>query len=249
MKIKSILLAFVLLMSGCATLDSEPEPGDPFESFNRSMHSFNSTVDDYVLKPTAQGYDAITPPVVKKGVSNVFSNLDDVIVVVNDLLQLKIGQFFSDLGRLAINSTIGLYGLIDVASEMGLEKHDEDFGQTLGHWGVPRGPYLVLPFLGPSTVRDGSGKFLVDNKIDPIFYEVHEGTPLPSRDESSSYLLFATDTINFRAQLLKSERIAKEAMFEDDDYYFIRDAFLQRRNNLVFDGDPPKEDWEYYEEE
>lgn len=241
-------LPFLLFLGGCTTLESPPEPGDPFESFNRSMHSFNNKVDEYVLKPTAESYNTVLPIPVKKGVSNFFSNLDDVIVVFNDLFQLKFIQFLSDLGRLAINSTVGVYGLFDFSSDLGLEKHEEDFGQTLGYWGVPRGPYLVLPFFGPSTVRDGSSDFLVDREIDPVYLKVHKDAPFPNRGIDTTVSLLALDAVNTRSLFLRSERVLREALVDDDDYYFIRDAYLQRRNKLVFDGNPPLEDWEYYEE-
>ena len=242
-----VTCTFFLVLGGCASLEGPTDPEDPFESFNRSMYNFNTVVDKHALKPVAQGYDKITPTPVKKGIGNFFSNLDDVIVIANDLLQLKIGQFFSDTGRFIINSTVGVYGLIDWASDLGLEKHDEDFGQTLGHWGVSSGPYLVLPIFGPSSVRDFGGTVVDTNSFSAIHHEVHEGTPLPARSSDTSLGLTLVDTVDSRARLLKAERLLGAAAL--DPYIYVRDAYLQRRQNLVYDGDPPPEDWELEDED
>ncbi len=236
-----------MALGGCASLEGPTDPEDPFESFNRSMYNFNNAIDKHALKPVAKGYDRITPAPVKKGIGNFFSNLDDVIVIANDLLQLKIGQFFSDPGRFIINSTLGIYGLIDWSSDLGLEKHNEDFGQTLGHWGVSSGPYLVLPFFGSSSVRDLSGTIVDDNNFSAIHHEVHEGTPFPERDNDISLGLTLVDTIDSRARLLKAERLLDAAAL--DPYIFVRDAYLQRRQSLVYDGDPPPEEWELEDED
>ena len=241
------LLLSTFLLGGCVTLDYPTDPGDPFESFNRGMHNFNESLDEYVLKPVATGYDTMTPSNVQKGVNNFFSNLDDVLVIFHDLFQLKLGQFVSDTGRLLINSTLGLYGVFDWASDMGLEKHEEDLGQTLGYWGVPRGPYLVLPFFGPSTVRDAGGLYVDSQEINLVYNEIHEGMPFPSRDTTVSNTLTVVDAISTRARLLKAGNILEEASL--DKYIFLREAYLQRRNYLVFDGEPPMEDWEYYEDD
>ncbi len=242
-----LLLISTFVLGGCVTLEGPTEPGDPFESFNRGMHNFNDTVDEYVLEPVATGYDAVTPVGVQKGVTNFFSNLDDVLVIFHDLFQLKPGQFLSDTGRLLINSTLGLYGIFDWASDMGLEKHDEDLGQTLGYWGVRRGPYLVLPFFGPSTIRDAGGLYVDSSELDPVYNEVHEGMPFPPRDNTVSNSLTVIDAINTRARLLSAGRLLEEASL--DEYIYLREAYLQKRNNLVHDGNPPMEDWEYYEED
>ena len=240
MKIKLITAFFCLstvFLSGCATLDGPTDPSDPFESYNRSMDSFNDTVDQYVLKPVAQGYEAVTPAPVQTGVSNFFSNLDDVLVIFNDLFQFKFKQLASDTGRLLINSTVGIFGLIDWASDIGLEKHNEDFGQTLGYWGVPSGPYLILPFWGPSTVRDAGG-FVADSAyLDPVYNEVHEGWVYPKRSRDTSNGLTIIKAVDTRAGLLKAESVLDEAAL--DRYIYIREAFLQRRENLVHDGNPP----------
>jgi len=241
------LFSLFLGLSGCTTLHGEPDPKDPFESYNRSMYEFNDRVDRYVLKPVAKGYDAITPGPVQKGINNFFSNLDDAVVIINDLFQLKFAQFASDTGRFLINSTLGLGGFIDWATDLGLPKHNEDFGQTLGYWGVPDGPYFVLPIIGPSTIRDTSG-FIADSaELDPIWNEIEEGYLAPHRDTDVAWSLTAVKAIDLRASLLKAEKILDEAAL--DKYIFIREAYLQRRNNLVYDGNPPEEPEEFDEAE
>ncbi len=242
MKIKILKLLVLLpcFITGCASIDGPAAAHDPLERYNRAAFAFNDNVDQYVLKPVAQGYDTVTPAPIQKGISNFFSNIDDVIVIFNDLLQLKFAQFASDTGRLIINTTLGLGGLIDWASDMGLEKHNEDFGQTLGYWGVPEGPYFVVPFLGPSTIRDVSGDTVDTAEFDPIWQQVHEGFPSVRRDESTSWSLRAGKAIDTRASLLKAEKILDEAAL--DRYTFIREAYLQRRLNLVHDGNPPQQE-------
>lgn len=249
MNIKTLTLlpALFWLLSGCATLDTNTTAVDPLESYNRTIYEFNDGFDRYLLLPVARGYDKITPDPVQKGVSNFFSNLDDVLVIANDLLQLKFIQFASDSGRLIINSTLGLGGLIDWASDMGLKKHHEDFGQTLGYWGVPAGPYFVLPFIGPSTIRDTSGDYVDSIQFNPIWQELHEGYPTVSRDSSAAWGMKAIKSIDVRASLLKAEKILDEAAL--DRYSFIRDFYLQRRLNLVHDGNPPQAEAEFNEDE
>lgn len=222
------------LASACATIDGPVEPHDPFERYNRSMYKFNDSLDRNLLKPVATGYVKVVPSPVRKGVSNFFGNLDDVVVFINDILQLKIGQAISDLTRVLLNSTIGLYGLIDIASPAGLRKHNEDFGQTLGYWGIGSGPYLVLPFFGPSSPRDGLGLVVDKSHFDlTLNYEV---------DHITRNTLFVTDTINTRAGLLSASRILQAASL--DPYIFVREAYLQRRQNLVYDGNPPVEEFD-----
>jgi phospholipid-binding lipoprotein MlaA len=218
---------WLLLLVGCATLDTPPDPQDPWERFNRSMYSFNTTLDRAVLKPTAKGYRAITPDPVETGVINFFSNLDDVRIMVNNLLQFKLLNSLSDGGRLLINSTIGIGGLFDVATPMGLRKHDEDFGQTLGRWGLDSGPYLVLPFFGPSSIRDGVG-LPADMTLNPV---------RTVDDEATRNGLYLLDTISQRADLLRASTILEEASY--DEYRYLRDAYLQRRHSQVYDGEPP----------
>lgn len=228
---KYLLAAAILLTSACATIEGPADPQDPFESFNRSMYNFNSSVDKHVMKPVAEGYTKVIPAPARTGVNNFFANLGDVSVIANDLLQLKPIQALSDLTRLVVNSTIGLYGLIDVATPMGLRKHNEDFGQTLGYWGIGDSPYLVLPFFGPSSIRDGVGLYTDNTRFSPIYTQ-----DLDSRTENT---LTVTKAISTRANLLSASRLLDTAAL--DEYIFLRDAYLQRRRYLVYDGDPPRE--------
>ena len=177
-----------------------------------------------------------------------FSNLDDVVVLINNLLQFKLLNAASDTGRILINSTFGLLGLIDWASDIGLEKHDEDFGQTLGYWGVPDGPYFVIPFLGPSTIRDTGGLITDTTYLNPIYKELHEDFPPPSREnEAAVWGMTFIKAINTRAKLLNAGNILDEAAL--DPYIFLREAYLQRRKDLVYDGNPPVEEEEFSEDE
>jgi phospholipid-binding lipoprotein MlaA len=177
----------------------------------------------------AQGYRAVVPPPVRGGITNFFGNFRDVTTAVNNLLQLKIPRAASDVGRILINSTVGILGFFDVASRLGLEKHDEDFGQTLGHWGMGSGPFLMLPLLGPSTARDTVG-LVGDYFTDPEFY-IFNHSP-------ENYIVFGTRVINLRANLLAVEGVLDQAGL--DQYTFLRDAYLQRRRNQIYDGNPPE---------
>jgi phospholipid-binding lipoprotein MlaA len=216
----------LLMLGGCA---STGHPRDPLESINRGVYHFNDGVDNLLLKPAAEIYRGVLPQFVRTGVSNFFSNLNDVIVALNNLLQGKFLNAVSDVGRIVINTTAGLLGVIDVATEAGLEKHNEDFGQTLGYWGLGDGPYLVLPFLGPSSLRDGVG-LVGDIYTWPVTYV----KPPRSRNQ-----LAALNFVNRRAELLDTSKILETAAL--DPYEFLRDAYLQRRRNLVYDGNPPPE--------
>lgn len=229
------LLLLCLAASGCASVQGPSEKKDPFEGFNRAMFKFNDGVDRHLLKPVAKGYEKVMPKPVNEGVSNVFSNLDDVIVIINDLLQLKLSQGLSDLGRITFNSTFGLLGIFDVATPMGLPKHNEDFGQTLGRWGVGSGPYLVLPLLGPSSLRDGPGT-LADWQVDPIAH---------IDDDNERWGVIALKAVDTRAGLLRASRILDTAAL--DRYTFLRDAYLQRRLNLVYDGNPPESELDEFD--
>src|SRR5712691_5144631 len=220
-----LLLAATL--AGCATTGGNP--ADPLEPFNRAMFRFNDAVDGAVIKPVAKGYRAVVPGIVRTGVSNFFSNLEDVWISVNNMLQGKFQDGFEDFGRVFINSTLGVAGLFDFASDMGIQKHNEDFGQTLGRWGVGSGAYLVVPILGPSTIRDGFG-LLLDRQADLVFYI--DGVPVHNS-------LYGTRAIGNRANLLDASSVIDQAAL--DKYAFVRDAWLQRRRNLVYDGDPPRE--------
>jgi phospholipid-binding lipoprotein MlaA len=240
MIISRLLLPFaILVLSGCASTSSYHNPQDPLEPLNRTIFKFNDTVDKVVLKPAAKGYNAVMPPAGRTMVHNFFSNLDDIIVTLNDLLQFKPRQAFSDGGRILINTTVGALGLVDAATAVGFPKHDEDFGQTLGYWGVENGPYLVLPILGPSTLRDSIGLY-VDSRPSRLRRINH------MRTRNQAYLL---DAVSTRAELLEQEKVLEQAVI--DRYAFIRDAYLQRRRSLVYDGNPPrmKYDDEDYEDD
>ncbi|MBY0578150.1 MAG: VacJ family lipoprotein [Burkholderiales bacterium] len=223
---KTALLMLMLTLSGCA---SPYNRKDPLEPLNRKVYKFNDTVDKAVLKPVAKGYKSVVPLPARLMVGNFFSNLNDVVVVVNDVFQLKGRQAFSDVGRVLINSTLGFAGLVDVAGPSGYHKHDEDFGQTLGYWGLGPGPYLVLPFLGPSTFRDGLGAL-----ADSQFYPVNRTSVVARRNR-----LILANGIDRRADLLDTEDILMQAAL--DPYAFIRDAYLQHRRSLIYDGNPPME--------
>ncbi|PHS74172.1 MlaA family lipoprotein [Porticoccus sp.] len=214
-----LLLAGVMLSTHVFAAGN---PDDPWEGFNRKMFTFNDTVDTYTLKPIAKGYRAVTPDPVERGVSRMFSNVGEVVNVFNDLLQGKFRQAGNDTGRFVINTTIGLVGFFDVADHFGLQKNDgEDFGQTLGVWGVDSGPYLVLPLIGPSTVRDGPAR-IVDRFINPI----NEIDHVPTRNQ-----IYGAEVISTRADLLEAEKFVR-----GERYSFIRDAYLQRRKFLLTDG-------------
>lgn len=215
------------LASGCAT--SGDNPKDPYESFNRAMFSVNEGLDKAVAKPLAQGYDKAVPLPVKAGVGNFFGNVGDLWTGVNNGLQGKGADGANDFARLLINSTVGIFGLFDVASEMGLERHEEDFGQTLARWGVEDGGYVFLPVFGPRTVRD-TGGLVVDSYADPVGWGIDA---IPVRN--STRVVRAVDV---RASLLPADKIVEEAAF--DKYSYIRNAYLQRRRSLIYDGQPPR---------
>ena len=222
-----LALSALLLSAGCATTRGDAR--DPFEGFNRSMYGFNQSVDRVVLEPVAKAYKDGLPELVQMGVRNFFSNLADVFISVNNLLQGKVIEAANDGMRFALNTTIGGLGVLDWASEMGLEKHNEDFGQTFGRWGVGDGPYIVWPLFGSSTARDSVGG-LIDVRVDPV----SNHKPIAAR--SSMYL---TRLVARRADLLDASRLLEEAAL--DKYVFERDAYLQRRRNLIYDGNPPRD--------
>jgi phospholipid-binding lipoprotein MlaA len=233
------LTLLIATTTGCASLGGtevgdETEPHDPFESYNRVMHDFNQGFDRTVAKPVARAYQDVMPVWADKGISNFFSNLNDVIVLFNDLLQLKFEQAASDAARITFNTTAGLLGFIDVASHMDLPRHKEDFGQTLGYWGVPTGPYFVLPFWGPRTIRDTAGLGVDYVYLDPMFHNIDH-----INDRSA---LFLTNFIDTRADYLGASRLLESAAL--DPYIYTREAYLQRRQYYVYDGDPPMDDFE-----
>ncbi len=221
--VRSAVLAIVfsLAAGGCASSNT---PGDPLEGFNRAMFSFNETVDDAVLKPVATGYRNVVPEPVRECTGNVFSNINDVFVAVNSLLQGKVGDAVSDACRVLINSTVGILGCFDVASKMGLEKHNRDFGQTFGKWGIASGPYLVLPFLGPSNLREGVGT-MIYSRLDPVWAK-----HIPTRN-----VAYSLRAVNGRADLLSASSAVEDAAL--DKYAFIRDAYVQRRQSLIDDNE------------
>ncbi len=223
-----LLLAFLaaLTLSACATTGGDPR--DPWKGLNRKTFAFNDSVDRAVLKPIAQGYQKVTPAFAQEGVSNFYSNLYDIGTTANNLLQGKFKEGANDGARFVVNTVFGILGLWDVATPMGLDKHEEDFGQTLGWYGVPPGPYFVIPFLGPSTARDAPARV-----VDPGWYY---NNYLPDRVYWS---LWGLDKVQTRASLLKAEGVLDQAAL--DRYTFLRDAWLQRRRNQVFDGNAPKE--------
>jgi len=233
-KLVSVSLLFYLL-TGCASIEGPLDENDPYESYNRSMNNFNLGVDNYVLKPVAETYQNIIPHPVKSGVHNFFSNLNDLTVVANDFLQFKFIRMTENFTRFVFNSTFGLLGLFDVATSMGLPKHEEDFGQTLATWGYDDSAYFILPVigLGGGTVRDSLG-LVVDS-----FYL----NPLSQIDDNTTYwgavILNSTDK---RAGLLNASKVLEQAAL--DPYIFKREAYFSSRKSLIYDGNPPIEKFE-----
>ncbi|MBS55532.1 MAG: hypothetical protein CMD64_01660 [Gammaproteobacteria bacterium] len=217
-----LLLVLIIVPSTYASDD------DPLEPMNRAIFEFNEIVDDNVLKPIAKGYKYVTPDPVEVGISNFFSNLGEIGTITNDLLQLKFSQAGRDTMRFFLNSTLGIFGIFDVATPLGLSKNKEDFGQTLGFWGVPDGPYLVLPFLGPSSFRDGPS-MIVDYELSPVEQLHHE----------ERQVLQTLDIVDTRARLLRATKILDTAA--KDKYIFIRESYLQKRESQVNDGNVKEE--------
>lgn len=238
-----LLAALVALLGACATVPPG-KPGaagtaaamasaiDPWESFNRKVYAFNDAIDEAVLKPVATAYRDVVPQIVRTGVSNVLGNIGDIWSAANHLLQGKLQDGLEMGMRVATNTFFGLGGLLDPATEMGLTRRSEDFGQTLGRWGVGTGPYLVLPFLGPSTVRDSAG-LVVDRSANSQLL------PLSSNEQ---YGLSALELLSVRASLLSATKLLDEVAL--DRYSFLRDAFLARRRDAVYDGAAPMENFE-----
>ena len=219
------------LLLGCASKpDREVDPRDPLEPFNRATFRFNMDFDKAFMQPIARGYQKVTPEPVDRGITNFFDNLADVTSAVNNVLQFKMSRAGSDVGRIFINSTVGVLGFIDVATNVGLPSYKEDFGQTLGYWGLEPGAYLVTPLLGPSSMRDAigmGGDIVMDPLVNLKKHQVHRG-------------LVGVRLIDRRADLLTTTEIVEEASI--DLYSFVRDAYLQRRQTLVYDGNPPTDD-------
>ncbi len=228
-RFSSLWLVVLLLagLVGCAA-PSGSDPRDPFESYNRSVTRFNDNLDEAVLKPVAQTYVQVTPSPVRTGVKNFFGNLGDVWSTLNNAMQLKPKETVESLARVLVNTVVGIYGLFDVATELNLTRHAEDFGQTLGYWGVPSGPYLVLPVLGPSTLRDTASL-----SIDTQGNLVRQIDHVPTRNT-----LWLTGAVDKRSRFLDaSDQVDALAL---DKYIFLRDVFLQKRLSDVWDGNPPE---------
>ena len=222
--LRTALLFVAISAVGLAQANETEEQGhprDPWEGFNRSIFTFNDTIDFYFLKPVAKGYDKAMPDPLQAGVSNFFNNLGEIKTIFNGLLQFKFKQAGLDTTRFLVNTTVGVFGFIDIGSRIGLEQHDEDFGQTLGYWGVGSGPYVVLPLLGPNTLRDSFG-LIPDDYLSPYNAVDHDLT---------RYSIMAVDIVDIRAGLLDVE-----SLVAGDRYSFFRDAYLQRRDFLVNDG-------------
>jgi phospholipid-binding lipoprotein MlaA len=234
-KLPLTCLVAVLAITGCAaTTPKEVAEADPWQGWNKGTQSFNDGFDKHILKPMAIGYLNVTTNAVDKGVTNFFSNINDIGVTINDVLQLKLLQGGMDISRFIINTTAGVGGVFDWAEKIDLPKHDEDFGQTLGYWGVPSGPYLVLPFFGASTPRDTVG-LLGDAFLDPLTYVSIFGGFAGNMATIGTSALDATD---YRAGVMTSEKVLNEAT-DGNRYDFIKNSYLQHREYLIYDGNPP----------
>lgn len=232
--LRAALLGLTALLAACAH-SPVYDPADPLEGMNRRVYAFNEKVDKYVAQPVAEAYVTAVPAEIRTGIHNFLVNLGYPTVIVNDILQAKFREAGRDSGRFLLNSTFGLAGILDPASRVGLERRREDFGQTLGHWGVGQGWYLVLPFFGPSTNRDLTGRG-ADHFTQPETYA----------ERNAQFVVTGADLIDTRANLLGSEGVLRQQF---DPYIFLRSAYLQRRLNLVHDGMPPREDFDDEEDE
>jgi phospholipid-binding lipoprotein MlaA len=228
-----ILLGSLLLFQSAHAADEKPKNIDPFEPINRPLYKFNDITDRFILRPLGKGYNAILPQTARNGVGNFYDNITYPVTIVNSLLQGKFRQSGSDLLRLLMNSTVGILGFMDVATGQGLPRHDEDFGQTFAKWGIPQGPYIVIPLLGPSTFRDGVG-ILGNVRVNPLVQ--YDNSSI--RDKL--LILWAIET---RAALIGPDEAVREAF---DPYLFVRDAYLQNRQFLINDSTTPVD--EYFED-
>jgi len=226
--IRGLVILLAAMISGCAT-GPDRDPRDPLEPMNRAVYKFNDTFDQVIATPVASAYRDVLHVEIRSRVSNFFSNIQDIFIGVNNLLQGKLQDGVEDWARFAFNTTFGLLGIHDVASDMGIEKHNEDFGQTFGRWGVDSGPYVILPFLGSSTLRDSAGIAL-----DYYFAPLGEARPIALRNS-----LYGLYFVNTRAEYLDASSLLEQAAL--DRYIFQRDAYLQRRRSLIYDGSPPRE--------
>ncbi|MEC8078105.1 MAG: VacJ family lipoprotein [Pseudomonadota bacterium] len=223
-----LLIATLVFTSLISSSVAKASDDDPLEPMNRAIFGFNEVVDDAILEPVAEGYRYITPDPIEDSISNFFNNLGEINTIVNSALQLKLDKTISSSSRFVLNSTVGVLGLFDVATTLGIDRHREDFGQTLGHYGISPGPYLVLPFFGPSSLRDAPGFYidvLIEKDISPIHTELHH---------EERQIIQATNVIDTRANLLKATKILDTAA--KDKYIFLRESYLQRRAKLVTDG-------------
>ena len=228
----------LIALTGCSTIKKNLIPdrfvtdaflADPLEPLNRATDKFNRELDKAAIKPVAKGYRAVTPDPVDKGITNFFDNIADINSAVNNLLQFKPSRALSDVGRICLNTTVGLLGFIDIASQVGLQSYKEDFGQTLGYWGVGDKPFMMIPLLGPSTLRDFVGQ-VGDLMINPIYYT----------SQGVYWSLLSLKFIDTRADLLETTDVLEEAAV--DPYAFVRETYLQSRKNKIYDGNPPIDD-------
>jgi phospholipid-binding lipoprotein MlaA len=225
--IRPAVIAFAAsLLAGCA---ASPSRVDPFEPMNRGLYQVHDAVDTAIMKPAIQMYIDVVPEPIRQAVSNVFNNVDDMISVVNDLLQGKLDKFGNDMGRVMLNTVWGVGGMFDLASMVGIERGNEDFGQTFGVWGFDQGPYLFVPIFGPTTFRDGAG-WIARIAVGPVGYI----PDVPVRN-----VLYGAGAVDLRAQAVGTSQLVDTAAI--DRYLFIRNAYLQRRRYLVYDGKPPPE--------
>ena len=225
---KLSLLTLLIIGSMSISNNGYSSDNDPLEPMNRAIFEFNEIVDDNILEPVAKGYRYVTPDPVERSVSNFFNNLGEINTIINSALQMKIDKTITSSSRLAINSTVGVLGLFDVATSLGIQREREDFGQTLGFYGISSGPYLVLPFFGPSSFRDAPGFYadvMMEKSISPVYTELHH---------EERQAIQATNVIDTRANLLKATKILDTAA--KDKYIFLRESYLQRRAKLVTDG-------------
>jgi phospholipid-binding lipoprotein MlaA len=218
----------IIFISSCASTQSTGEISDPMESMNRGIYSFNETLDKYIAKPIAETY-LYTPSPIRTGINNFFNNVDDVITVLNDILQLKLEQSLQDSMRIITNTTFGVFGIFDIATKSELPRHNERFADTLGYWGVGSGPYLVLPILGPSSLRDAPS-LLVDIYSYPLTYV----SPVIARNS-----LVGLRMVDKRANLLEVTELTEDVAL--DPYTFTRDVYYQWRQNQIYDGNPPEQ--------
>ncbi len=231
----SLLTVIILSATGCTTLSSSDDPAlqsstDPFSELNRSVYAFNNTADQVILKPAARAYDAVLPDPAQKGVGQFFSNLNEPLNIVNNLLQGKVDGALNSTYRFAVNSTVGIFGLFDVAKLYDVEKKSEDFGQTLAGWGVKPGPYFMVPFFGPSSLRDGLG--LIAESA--AYYPINE----LSDTSSTRTAINALNIIDNRASLLGTSEILENQL---DPYTFLKETYDQNRLNAIYDGNPPEQ--------